>query len=241
MVQYDTVDTNAVTGDLAESWDVSSDGLNYTFRLRDGMQWNDGTPITASDVVTTFTRYANPCNSTGRSGLWRNYTVKMEVAQLADKADSTPTNQDSVLRAIDDSTVEFNLVFASGAFIKFLAVDYVKVLPGHLLDAGVDLNDPRALLENNSGSGPFVLDDYQEGDYYYVNKNENYFKEGRPFVDRIEHFIITDTGTLQAQFEAGALDMANGGFTNLVPKQYFELEAATNGDYVAHPVPAGSN
>ena len=191
--------------------------------------------------MTTFTRYANPCNSTGRSGFWRNYTVKMGVAQLADQADCTPTNQDSVLRAIDDSTVEFNLAFASGAFIKFLAVDYVKVLPGHLLDAGVDLNDPRALLENNSGSGPFVLEDYQEGNYYYVDKNENYFKDGRPYVDRIEHFIITDTGTLQAQFEAGALDMANGGFTNLAPKQYFQMERATDGDFVAHPIAAGTN
>ncbi len=155
--------------------------------------------------MTTFTRYANPCNSTGRSGLWRNYTVKMEVVQLADKADCTPTNQDAVLRAIDDSTVEFNLAFASGAFIKFLAVDYVKVLPGHLLDAGVDLNDPRALLENNSGSGPFVLDDYQEGDYYYVDKNENYFKDGRPYVDRIEHFIITDTGPHAGPVRSGCI------------------------------------
>ena len=72
-----------------------------------------GEPITASDVITTMRRYANPCNSTGRSGLWRNYTVKMQVVELADKADCTPTNQDDVLRAIDESTVEFNLQFAS--------------------------------------------------------------------------------------------------------------------------------
>ncbi len=241
LVQFDTTDTAAVTGDLAENWEVSGDGKTYTFHLRDGMQWTDGEPITASDVITTMTRYANPCNPTGRSGLWRNYTVKMEVVELADKADCTPTNQDDVLRAIDESTVEFNLQFASGAFIKFMAIDYAKVLPGHLIDAGVDMNDPRSLQEYNAFSGPFVLDEYQEGDYYYVNKNENYFKDGRPFVDRIEHFIITDTGTLQAQFESRALDMANGGFTNLVPKQYFELEENTDGDYVAHPIAAGTN
>ena len=241
LVQYDTVNTSDVVGDLAESWAVSSDGRTYTFNLRDGMQWNDGKPITTADVVTTMTRYANPCNSTGRSGLWRNYTVKMEVAALADKADCTPTNQDDVLRAVDEKTVEFNLEFASGAFIKFLAVDYAKVLPGHLLDAGVDLNDPRAILEHNSGSGPFILEDYQEGNYYKVNKNPNYFKDGRPYVDRIEHYIITDTGTLIAQFEANRLDMANGGFTNLSPTQYFDLEKSTNSEYVAHPIAAGTN
>ena len=134
IVQYDTVDTNAITGDLAASWDVSPDGLTYTFHLRDDMQWTDGTEITSADVISTHSRYANPCNSTGRSGLWRNYTVKMEVVDK-DGGDCTPTNQDAVLRAVDDKTIEFNLQFASGAFIKFLAIDYAKVLPGHLLDA----------------------------------------------------------------------------------------------------------
>ncbi len=241
LVQYDTTDTNQVVGDLASNWEISSDGTAYTFHLRDGMQWTDGTPITSNDVVTTLARYANPCNSTGRSGLWRNYTVKMEVVELANKADCTPTNQDAVLRAVDDSTVEFNLEFASGAFIKFLAVDYVKVLPAHLLDQGVDLNNARNIISNNATSGPFILDEYQEGDFYKVDKNPNYFKEGRPFVDRIEHFIITDTSTLIAQFEAGRLDMANGGFTNLSPTQYFDLEKSTNGEYVAHPIAAGTN
>ena len=93
------------------------------------MQWTDGTEITSADIITTHSRYANPCNSTGRSGLWRNYTVKMEVVDKAG-GDCTPTNQDAVLRAIDDKTVEFNLQFASGAFIKFLAIDYAKVSAG---------------------------------------------------------------------------------------------------------------
>ena len=106
IVQYDTVDTNAITGDLAEAWDVSPDGLTYTFHLREDMQWTDGTEITTADVIATHSRYANPCNSTGRSGLWRNYTVKMEVVDK-DGGNCTPTNQDAVLRAIDDKTVEF--------------------------------------------------------------------------------------------------------------------------------------
>ena len=239
LVQYDTVDTSAVVGDLAASWDISADGRTYTFHLRDGMQWTDGEAITSDDVVTSLARYANPCNSTGRSGLWRRYTVAMEVVEL-ESANCTPTNQDAVLRAVNSNTVQINLGFPSPAFIKILALDYVKVLPAHLLDAGVNLNDPRAVLDHRATSGPFVLEDYQEGDFYYVNKNENYFKEGRPFVDRIEHFIITNTGTLQAQFEAQQLDMANGGFTNLVPQQYFELERSTAGAYVAHPIVGGT-
>ena len=107
------------------------------------------------------------------------------------------------------------------------------------------LNLGENILAEQDGvtSGPFVLDEYQVGDFYYVDKNENYFKEGRPYVDRIEHTIFTGQAkdTLIANFEAGRLDMANGGFTNLSPTQYFDLEKSTNGEYVAHPIAAGTN
>ncbi len=253
IVQYDTVDTNAITGDLAEDWEISADGLTYTFFLRDNMQWTDGTEITASDIITTHSRYANPCNGAGRSGLWRNYTVTVEVADK-DGGDCSATNLDDVMVAIDDKTVEFKLQFASGAFIKFLAIDYAKVLPGHMLDSDENcavrdaanpcfLNLGENIIDRGATSGPFVLDEYQVGDFYYVNKNPDYFKDGRPYVDRIEHTIFTGQAkdTLIANFEAGRLDMANGGFTNLSPTQYFDLEKATDGEFVAHPIAAGTN
>ncbi len=253
VVQFDTEDTAAITGDLAASWDVSPDGLTYTFHLRDDMQWTDGTEITSSDVITTMSRYANPCNGTGRSGLWRNYTVKMEVTDK-DGGDCTPTNQDAVLRAIDDKTVEFNLQFASGTFIKFLAIDYAKVLPGHLLDSDPNcavrdaanpcfLNLGENIIDRGATSGPFILEEYQVGDFYKVNKNPDYFKDGRPYVDRIEHYIFPGTAKdrLIAQFEARQLDMGNGGFNNLSPTQNLDLEKSTDGEYVAHPIPAGTN
>jgi peptide/nickel transport system substrate-binding protein len=85
------------------------------------------------------------------------------------------------------------------------------------------------IIANNLGSGPFVLDEYQRGNFYKVSKNDNYFKEGRPYFDGIDHFIITDTSVLVAQMKAGQIDMSNGGFTNLAPTQAFELEADTKG------------
>ena len=253
IVQFDPVDTAAVTGDLAETWDVSADGLTYTFFLRDNMQWTDGTEITSADVISTMSRYANPCNGTGRSGLWRNYTVAMEVVDKAG-GDCTATNQDAVLRAIDDKTVEFNLRFASGSFIKFMAIDYAKVLPGHMLDSDPNcavrdpanpcfLNLGENIIDRGTTSGPFVLEEYQVGDFYYVNKNENYFKDGLPYVDRIEHTIFTGQAkdSLIANFEAGRIDMTNGGFDNLSPTQKLQVAESTDGAYVPHPIPAGTN
>ena len=73
-----------------------------------------------------------------------------------------------------------------------MAIDYVKILPKHL-DA-IDLNQAENIIEHKSGSGPFILNEYQRGNFYKVSKNPNYFKEGRPFFDSIDHFITAGWG-----------------------------------------------
>ncbi len=216
LVQMDTTDTSQIVCDLCDSWEISNGGETFTFKIRDGIKWIDGDDLTADDIHYSMLRYGDLDGPTGRSGLWRNYTLE---------------SKDGGVNLIDDETIEFNLQFASGAFMRFLAVDYVKTLPKKALEIGLDLNQAETIIDNQLGSGPFVLDEYQRGNFYKVSKNENYFKEGRPFFDGIDHFIITDTGTLLAQFKAGQLDMSNGGFTNLAPTQAFELEKDTNGDY----------
>jgi len=221
LVQMDTTDTSLIVCDLCDSWEITNGGETFTFKIRDGMKWIDGDDLTAVDIHNSMLRYGDLDGPSGRSGLWRNYTLEAKNGGV---------------NLIDDKTIEFNLQFASGAFMRFLAVDYVKTLPKKHLDAGLDLNLGETIIDNNIGSGPFVLDEYQRGNFYKVSKNENYFKEGRPFFDGIDHFIITDTGTLLAQFKAGQLDMSNGGFTNLAPTQAFELEKDTGGDYRPEPV-----
>ena len=216
IVQYDTVDTSLIVCDLCDSWEASNNGQTITFHLRDDVSWLDGEKLDADDVHNSMLRYGDLDSKMGRSGLWRQYTLEAKNGGV---------------NLIDDHTVEFNLKFASGAFIKFLAVDYVKVLPRHILDQGVDLNLAENVIEHKSGSGPFVLDEYQRGSFYKVSKNENYFKEGKPYFDGIEHTIIVDTSVLISQIKAGQIDMSNGGFTNLTPTQVFDLERDTDGQY----------
>ena len=204
IVQFDNDDTTQVTGDLAESWDINPEGTRYTFHLREGVQWNDGMPLTADDVVYSMQRYGNPCNGRGRSGLWRTYTIPIEVVDITDKADCTATNADEVIRKVDSHTVEFNLAFASGAFINFLAIDYAKVLPKHLLEQGIDLNQSENILKHNSGSGPFILEEYQSATITRSTATPTISRKGCPTLDRIEHFIITTPATFIAQVEARA-------------------------------------
>ena len=231
LVQFSTgSDTTKIVGDLADSWDVSNGGSTFTFHINEDAVWGDGTDVTSDDVVHALSRYMDPENSIGRSGLFRNYTL--------------PVAEGGV-KKVDDSTVEMNLSFASGAFINFLALDYAKILPKHILEAGVDLNQAEGIMESSSESGPFLLDSYQRGNGYSVSKNPNYFKEGKPYFDSIEHYIITDTGTLIAQFKAGQLDMMNGGFSNLSPTEYLELDKDTkgsaNGHVIANEMPGSRN
>lgn len=216
IVQYDTVDTSLIVCDLCDSWEASNNGQTITFHLRDDVSWLDGEKLDADDVHNSMLRYGDLDSKMGRSGLWRQYTLEAKNGGV---------------NLIDDNTVEFNLKFASGAFIKFLAVDYVKVLPKHILDQGVDLNLAESVIEHQSGSGPFVLDEYQRGSFYKVSKNENYFKDGKPYFDGIDHTIIVDPSVLIAQLKGGQIDMSNGGFTNMTPTQVFELERDTDGQY----------
>lgn len=219
LVQYDTVETTKIICDLCSGWEISNGGQTFTFKIRSGIKWQDGSDLTAEDIAFTMARYMNPDVPIGRSGLFRNYTLPAE---------------ENGVRAVDADTVEFNLSFPSGAFIKFLALDYVKVLPKSLLEQDIDLNQAENIISNKSGSGPFMLTDYQRGNSYSVVKNPNYFKEGRPYFDSIDHFIITDTGTLIAQFKAGQLEMMNGGFSNLQPTEYLQLDADTTGTANGH-------
>jgi peptide/nickel transport system substrate-binding protein len=228
VVEYDMSqpDTSQIICDLCTDWEISNGGKTYTFRLVENAQWGDGTPLTADDVVFSLERYMNPDVPIGRSGLFRNYTV--------------PAAEGGV-RKVDDHTVEMNLQFPTGAFLQFLALDYTKILPKHVLEQAGDMKQAETIINNQAWSGPFKLDEYQRGNSYSVSRNENYFKEGRPYLDSIDHFIIVDTGRLISSFEAGQLDMINSSFSNLTPREYIEVERSTQGEYIAHELPGSRN
>jgi peptide/nickel transport system substrate-binding protein len=227
---YDSTDTTKVICDLCAKWDISNGGQTFNFTLRDNIKWHNGTALTAEDVVFSMERYMNPKTRIGRSGLFRNYAKKVEEGGV---------------KLIDPKTVQFNLTFASGAFLSVLAIDYVKVLPKKDLVELGDIKQAEPIIARKLGSGPFVLNEYKRGNVYRVSKDPNYFKPGRPYFDSIDHYIIVDTGTLFAQFKAGQLEMMNGGFSNLSPTEYIQLDKDTvkspNGHVISHEYPGTRN
>jgi peptide/nickel transport system substrate-binding protein len=179
VVEYNPLDPTEIIGDLAKEWSASDDGLTFTFTLHDDIKWTDGEDLTADDVAFSLNRMVEPDQPRPRVGL-------LKPSMKSAEADGS-------------KTVKVNLHFPSPAFLPFLAVDYMKILPKHLLDKGVDLN----VFDNIVGSGPFKATSTLAGDSTDFEKNPDYFKANRPFFDGLKMQVIKGSATVRAAFETG--------------------------------------
>ncbi len=200
LVEYNPIKPDEIIGDLAESWELSDDGLAYTFKLHQGVKWHDGEDLTADDVVFSINRIIEPGQPRPRAGRIRKYVDRVEE--------------------IDPLTVRIHVKFPSLAFFKLLAADYVKMVPRHVVEAGVDLE----VFENAVGSGPFMPVSFREGVSTEFEKNPNYFKEGRPYFDGMKAFILTDKGAEIAAYKTERVLMTQSALTNLDIEDFIKLE-----------------
>ncbi|MCA0919270.1 ABC transporter substrate-binding protein [Pseudooceanicola nanhaiensis] len=172
---------------LAKSWEISEDGLTYTFHLQEGVKWHDGEPMTAHDVVFTFTEFLTETQP-------RHRNIMNRVASV---------------EAPDELTVVFTLKQAFGPFIRIFAYKTAPIVPAHIYEG----TDFRANEANATpiGTGPFKLDEWQRGAYIGLVKNEDYWMEGRPYLDEVIYHIIPDAASRANAYETGDLDVLPGG------------------------------
>lgn len=178
LVKYDK-DIQLV-GDLAERWDISSDGKTFTFHLRKGVKWHDGAEFTAADCLFTFQKLMDPAVATPYSS---NY---MDVAKA---------------EAIGRYT--FRVTYRE-PFSPALESWAIGVIPKHLLD-GKDLNKAD-FNRNPVGTGPYRFKEWIAGQKLVLEANEDYF-EGRPNIDRYIYRIIPDSSTMFQELLSGGVDM----------------------------------
>ncbi len=172
---------------LAERWDISSDGTEYTFYLRKGVSWSDGEPFTASDVKFTFDYEKEHIPISGG--------VEPEVMKIVDS-----------VQVVDANTVKFVLSQPISTFIYKLA--RFKIIPEHIYET---VTDPYSFLDPSAvtGTGPFLLDEYnkEHGTYRFVaNKN---FWGPNTAVEAVEFVPVSDS---LIAFEQGQID-----FTDISP------------------------
>ncbi len=168
-----------IVGDLAESYDISPDGLIIKFKLRRNVTWHDGKPFTSKDVLYTYHVIIDPKTPTAYSEDFR------QVASVT---------------ATDSHTV---IVRYARPFAPALASWGVSILPSHLLD-GYDITKS-PLARKPVGTGPFRFKEWISGQKIELVANQQYF-EGRPFLDRYMFRLIPDTSTMYMELKAGGID-----------------------------------
>lgn len=170
-----------VIPDLAEKWEYSKDGLVWTFHLRKGVTWHDGAPFTAQDVQFTFAKILDPrTNTVRRSG----YVI-----------DGQPIK----FEAIDEHTFRATL---PKPFAPFLLSMGMSILPKHLLEKE-DINKA-AFNQHPIGTGPFIFESWQQGDYIRVKANPDFWR-GKPILAEIIWRIMPDYTSRLVALETGEI------------------------------------
>ena len=173
-----------IAPDLAQSWEQSADGLSWTFKLREGIKWSDGTPLTCADAKWSFDSIR-----TG-DGLRRSPRAVHFFAV-----------KDTI--CADDLTFVINLNRAKPGFLEVIGMPYNVVLPKHIYDGKTDL-----LRENpiSVGTGPFVLTSWIPGEQYTFARKADYWNQPFPYLEGLEVPIIATSAQATA-IRAGRIDI----------------------------------
>ena len=182
---------------LAESWDISDDGLTYTFYLQPDAIWSDGMPVIADDVKYTFDQW--------------------KIQELSRMLPYTKNINE--ITVIDEKTVQFELYEPDVTFLeRSLVWPALCIVPKHIWETIEDWNtwdndDPEMFV----GSGPFTLKEWKKGEYCQLVANENYW-QGRAYVDSITYIVINMRDIQLLAFEKGEVDIFSGLFGNEVSR-----------------------
>lgn len=175
-------------GDLAETWEPSDDGLEWTFTLKEGVTWHDGESFTADDVIYTFNRSKDPEQSIHSS-------VLANVASI---------------EKIDDLTVKFVMDQPQASFL----VKTLERSSGRAMTIVSQKAIEEMGLEQYGltpvGTGPFKVTSHELGQSLVLEKNENYYDPERPKLDKITIIPIPEPEPLAAAIEAGDIHLIGG-------------------------------
>jgi peptide/nickel transport system substrate-binding protein/oligopeptide transport system substrate-binding protein len=175
---------------IAERWDVSPDGSTYTFHLRRGITFTDGSPLTAHTVVASWHRSLAPETKSGAASF---------LFPIKGARDFNGGTAKSIagLSAPNDSTVVVTLEQPLAIFTKMLAMPVASIVPEKV---GPDFG------QHPIGTGPWKLVEWKHDDYLLFAKNPNYFG-GAPKTDTLRARVIAEPSTAVAEFESGNVDI----------------------------------
>ncbi|MBI2906515.1 MAG: ABC transporter substrate-binding protein [Chloroflexi bacterium] len=192
VTQFDANSPQEVIGDLAKNWQISKDGLTYTFNLNESAKFHDGTPFTSEDVRFSFERMVAPP---------RGIRAPRRADLAAIGRIETP----------DKNAVKFILKYPSASFLDVISSGWMVVYSKPFVEKRGDM------LNLVMGTGPYKLKSYTTGTSLDYAKNPDYFVKGRPYLDGITFYIIKDSATRLAAFRTGRVKLTGPGDSGLSP------------------------
>ena len=216
LVTYDA--TGSIVGGAAETWDISDDGLVYTFHLRDGLKWSDGSDLTAEDFVYSLQRVLTPATTAQYVSMVTGY-----VKNAQEFYDGTATADELGVKAVDAKTLEITLIQPTSFFIDLVSMwcyDPVQ-------KATIEANGDRwtASADTYICNGPFKMTQLKMGEGYVLEKNENYWDAANVSLEKLTFRFILDSATALTAYESGEVD----GIRSIPTADYARLKAAGAG------------
>ncbi len=189
LLKFDEDNYPKVVGDLAESWTVSRDNKTYTFKIRKGVKFHDGSLLTARDIKASYDRIIFPTAAV--------VSVRQALYTVVEKVE-----------APDDHTVIFRLKWPTTSFLATLASPFNWIYKADPLT-----KDPRWYETNVMGTGPFKFVEYAAGSHWVGKRNEDYFVKGHPYLDGFRAIFIKDTSARVASIRGERVHIEFRGFS----------------------------
>ena len=185
----------------ALSWTLSPDGITYSFKIRPGLKWSNGDPLTAEDFAWSWRRAVNPATGSKYSFLF--FPIKNAEAIVT----GTDKNVDDLgVRAVDPQTLEVTLKAPTGYFLPLIG--HGTFLPVHRASVekfGNQFTRPGNLVSN----GAFILKDWTPQSRIVVVKNPNYWDAGHVTLAEVDYFPIENQNEELKRYRAGEIDVTN--------------------------------
>ena len=216
-----------VVPDVARSWEVSGDGREYLFHLRDDVRWGDGCPVTARDFEYAWKRVLDPGTGAPRANLF--YDIRGAQAYHSGQV---PDPDRVGVRVLDDFRLAVELDKPTGYFPIWLAAPWSFPVPRHLVEA-----QGRAWAEpgNIVGNGPFRLQAWERGQAMVLARNPDYHGRFTGNLERVELALIRDSSASLAAYEDNRLDILN--FLGFPPVEIERARQRHAGEYIQYPAP----
>jgi len=210
LLKFDEPNYPKVKGDVAQSWEMTPDGLTYTFKLKPNIKFHDGTPMTSADVKATYERIANPPPG----------VLSIRQAAYSDiTAIETP----------DPNTIVFKLKAPNASMLINFASPWDCIYSAAKLK-----QDPKFPERNILGTGPFKFVEHAAGSHWVGERFNDYFEKDRPYLDGFRAIFMTNTAARVNALQAGEVFSEFRGHS---PADRDKLKAALGDKVVVHESP----